>query len=381
MSEIKNHWKKWIYWFLLGVAIIVVYKALDNFGNIMGQISRFFDILGPFLAGILISYLLYVPCKKIEEAYSKSKSKLIRKRARGISILTVYVIVVLLIMILINFILPVVIESITELFNNLQGYVDTAIHKYNELPENSILKGEIVQELITNVQNINLKKYFNLDNVLGYLMGAINAVTSIFNIFVAVIVSIYILSERAQIIKALKKFATAMFKDKTYKNIDKYFNNSNEIFFKFVASQFLDAVVVGILTTIAMTIMKIKFAPLLGFMIGLFNMIPYIGAIIAVVIAGLITLITGGLSQAIWMLIVVIILQQIDANIINPKIIGQSLKISPLLVIFAVTVGGAYFGILGMFLAVPVMAVIKIVIEDYINMKLAEKQGSTNLYN
>ena len=126
-----------------------------------------------------------------------------------------------------------------------------------------------------------------------------------------------------------------------------------------------------------MTIMKIKFAPLLGFMIGLFNMIPYIGAIIAVVIAGLITLITGGLSQVIWMFIVVIILQQIDANIINPKIIGQSLKISPLLVIFAVTVGGAYFGILGMFLAVPVMAVIKIVIEDFVDMKLAEKQKET----
>ena len=374
MSEIKNHWKKWIYWFMLGVAIIVVYKALDNFGNIMGEVGKFFDILGPFLVGILISYLLYIPCKKTEEAYTSSKSKLIRKKARTLSIITVYIIVVLLIMILINFILPVVIESITELFNNLQWYVDTAIHKYNALPEDSMLKGEIVQELITNVQNINLKKYLNLDNILGYLMGAINAVTSVFNIFVAVIVSIYILSERTKIIKSLKKFVSAMFKDKTYKNIDKYFNNSNEIFFKFVASQFLDAVVVGFLTTIAMTIMKIKFAPLLGFMIGLFNMIPYIGAIIAVVIASLITLITGGLSQAIWMLIVVIILQQIDANIINPKIIGQSLKISPLLVIFAVTVGGAYFGILGMFLAVPVIAVIKIVIEDFVDMKLAEKQ-------
>lgn len=374
MSEIKNHWKKWIYWFMLGVAIIVVYKALDNFGNIMGEVGKFFDILGPFLVGILISYLLYIPCKKTEEAYTNSKNKLIRKKARTLSIITVYIIVVLLIMILINFILPVVIESITELFNNLQWYVDTAIHKYNALPEDSMLKGEIVQELITNVQNINLKKYLNLDNILGYLMGAINAVTSVFNIFVAVIVSIYILSERTQIIKSLKKFVSAMFKDKTYKNIDKYFNNSNEIFFKFVASQFLDAVVVGFLTTIAMTIMKIKFAPLLGFMIGLFNMIPYIGAIIAVVISGLITLITGGLSQAIWMFIVVIILQQIDANIINPKIIGQSLKISPLLVIFAVTFGGAYFGILGMFLAVPVMAVIKIAIEDFVDMKLAEKQ-------
>ena len=377
MSEIKNHWKKWIYWFMLGVAIIVVYKALDNFGNIMGEVGKFFDILGPFLVGILISYLLYIPCKKTEEVYTNSKNKLIRKKARTLSIITVYIIVVLLIMILINFILPVVIESITELFNNLQWYVDTAIHKYNALPEDSMLKGEIVQELITNVQNINLKKYLNLDNILGYLMGAINAVTSVFNIFVAVIVSIYILSERTQIIKSLKKFVSAMFKDKTYKNIDKYFNNSNEIFFKFVASQFLDAVVVGFLTTIAMTIMKIKFAPLLGFMIGLFNMIPYIGAIIALVIAGLITLITGGLSQVIWMFIVVIILQQIDANIINPKIIGQSLKISPLLVIFAVTVGGAYFGILGMFLAVPVMAVIKIVIEDFVDMKLAEKQKET----
>lgn len=124
-----------------------------------------------------------------------------------------------------------------------------------------------------------------------------------------------------------------------------------------------------------MTIMGIKYAPLLGFLIGLFNIIPYIGAIIAVVISALITLITGGTSQAIWMLIVVIILQQIDANIINPKIVGQSLKVSPLLVLFSVTIGGAYFGILGMFLAVPVAAIIKIIAEDYVNYKLAEKKA------
>ena len=103
-------------------------------------------------------------------------------------------------------------------------------------------------------------------------------------------------------------------------------------------------------------------------------MIPYIGAIIAVAISALVTLITGGLSQAIWMLIAVIILQQIDANIINPRIVGQSLKISPLLVIFAVTVGGAYFGIVGMFLAVPIIAVLKILVEDYINYRLKLKE-------
>ena len=119
--------------------------------------------------------------------------------------------------------------------------------------------------------------------------------------------------------------------------------------------------------------MGVRYAPLLGFFIGLFNMIPYVGAIIATVIAAIITFITGGLSQTIWMLIVVIILQQIDANIINPRIVGRSLKISPLLVLFAVTFGGAYFGILGMFLAVPIIAVVKILVDDFINYREAKK--------
>ena len=140
----------------------------------------------------------------------------------------------------------------------------------------------------------------------------------------------------------------------------------------------MDAIIVGILVTIAMSIMGIKYAPLLGFFIGLFNIIPYVGAIIAVSVSALITLITGGLTQAIWMLIVVVILQQIDANIINPKIVGQSLEVSPLLVLLAVTVGGAYFGMLGIFLAVPVAAIIKIITEDYVNYKLAKKQLQKN---
>ena len=119
--------------------------------------------------------------------------------------------------------------------------------------------------------------------------------------------------------------------------------------------------------------LNVKYAVLLGFMIGLFNVIPYFGAIIAVILAGIITFFTGGLSQAIWMLVVVTILQQIDANIINPKIVGDSLKISPLLVILAVTIGGAYFGVIGMFLGVPVVAVLKILINDYIEYKNRNK--------
>lgn len=374
MGEIKNHGKKWFYWFLLGTVLILLYKALDNFSSVASAIGQFFNILAPFLVGIFMAYLLYMPCKKIENSYKKSKNRFVRKKARTLSIITVYLIVLLIIIILINVILPVVWESVVDLINNAQTYYTMAIDRYNKLPEDSFLKSQVINKLVENVQNIDIKQYFQFDKIMGYVTKVVDAVSGIVNIFVAVIVSIYVLAERGKIIKFVKKFAEAIFKENVYKNIDKYYNNSNEIFFRFIASQFIDAVIVGVLVTIAMSIMGVKYAPLLGFFIGLFNMIPYIGAIIAVAIAGLITLITGGLGQAIWMLIVVIILQQIDANIINPKIVGQSLKISPLLVLFAITIGGAYFGMLGMFLAVPVVAIIKIIVEDYVDYKLAIKR-------
>ena len=337
------------------------------------------NVLSPFIVGIFIAYLLYMPARKFEEWFNKVKIKFIRKRSRALSVITVYLIILAIIIVLFSCIMPIVFGSIADFLNNLQGYITSAIENYNKLPEDSFFKGQIVQDAIHSLQNINIKQYFNVEQIIGYVTNAISAVFSVIDIFIAIIVSIYILTERKQIIAFLKKLTGAIFKENTYKNIDKYFNNSNEIFFKFIASQFLDAVVVGILVTIALTIMKVKYAPLLGFFIGMFNMIPYVGAIIATVIAVLVTLITGGLSQAIWMIIVVVILQQIDANIINPKIVGQSLKISPLLVLFAVTVGGAYFGILGMFLAVPVIAILKILINDYIEYKNKLKEQKNNM--
>ena len=299
--------------------------------------------------------------------------KFISRKARVLGVITVYLIIIVAISILCSVILPIVFENITDFISSIPHYMEEAIKTYNNLPQDSILKSQIVQDEIRNLQNIDIKQYLNVEVIFGYLVNAIGAIFSIVDIFIAAIVSVYILMDRRKILTFFKKLAGAIFKEKTYKNIDRYFNNSNELFFKFIASQFLDAIVVGILVSIAMTIMGIKYAPLLGFFIGLFNMIPYVGAIIATVIAVIITFITGGLSQTIWMLIVVIILQQIDANIINPKIVGKSLKISPLLVLFAVTFGGAYFGILGMFLAVPVIAVIKIVLDDFINYRARTK--------
>ncbi|MGN1327712.1 MAG: AI-2E family transporter [Clostridia bacterium] len=370
MKDEKHNVKRWIFWFSLALAVIILYNVLSNFANVTNWISNLIGILMPFIAGIIIAYILYLPCRSIESLYKKTKPKnFIHKHSRALSIATVYIMALMIIVILINVIVPTLIQSLTDLITNIPNYYNSIIQNINELPEDNILRSEPVKQIIENIQSIDFKSLFDLEKIQGYISSVINAVGTIFNIFISVIVSIYILSQRKQIVSFLSRCTNALFNEKTYNKIKKIFNKGNEIFFKFLTSQIIDAILVGILVSIAMAILGVKYAMLLGFMIGLFNLIPYFGAIIAVVIAVFITILTGGIGQAAIMAVVVIILQQIDANIINPRIVGDSLNISPLLVIFAVTIGGAYFGVLGMFLGVPIIAVIKMILEDFINEK------------
>ena len=377
MNEIKKNLSKWMYYFLLAVAIISVYKFLDNVTEIGQAIKGFFDVIAPFLTGTLLAYLLYIPASRIEKRFQKSKKKIIKKKARGISVFITYILAIALIILLVNVILPVVIDSVMELVNNFQNYWNVAMEKLGALPDDSILKSKQVEDIVKSIgdsiQNIDFKQYVSTDKITGYIKSVIGVANGIFDIFVSFVVSVYILLQRGPIMNFFRKLTMAIFDEKTCDKIGKYVDSTNRIFFKFISGQLIDGIIVGILVTIGMSVIGVKYAVLLGFMIGLFNIIPYFGAIVAVAISVLITLITGGVSQTLIMAIVVIILQQIDSNIINPKIIGNSLEISPLLVIFSVTVGGAYWGVLGMFLAVPVAAVLKIIIDDWIEFKNSKK--------
>lgn len=377
MNEVKKNFSKWMYYFLLALAIIIVYKFLDNFTAIGQAIGKFFDVIAPFLTGGLLAYLLYIPASRIEKGFEKSKRKFIKKKARGISVLITYIIAILIIILLVNVILPVVIDSVIELVSNIQNYWNIVMKKWGALPEDSILKSQQAQDIIKalgeSIQGTDYKQYISTERITGYIKSVIGVASGIFDVFVSVVVSVYILLQRGSIIRFFKKLTMAIFDEKICEKIGTYVDSTNRIFFKFISGQLIDGIIIGILVTIGMSIIGVKYAVLLGFMIGLFNIIPYFGAIVAVAISILITIITGGVSQTLIMAIVVIILQQIDSNIINPKIIGNSLEISPLLVIFAVTVGGAYWGVLGMFLAVPVVAVLKIIIDDWIEYKNQKK--------
>ena len=365
--------KRWFYWVSIGVVLIIIYKLLDNFSGIGNWFSNFLGVLAPFLEGILIAYILFIPCKKLENLISKSKMKFFKKHARGTSITLTYIIVLLLIVLFMTVIIPILAESIADLISNVQSYYNAVVSDSPDLTITPFIQENILKPVVDWIQNIDFESLFTFDMIKEYLSSAMGFIRGIVNLFIAVICSVYILAQRNRIINFLNRFARAVLTEKGYKRYDKYFTSGNGIFFRYLSSQMLDGIIIAILTSIAMSIMGVKYSVLLGTLIGISNLIPYFGAIFGVGISIIITLLTGGWEQALIMAIVVIVLRQIDANLINPRITSSSLKVSPLLIMFAVTVGGAYGGVLGMFLAAPVFTLLKVIIDDYINSKNREK--------
>lgn len=363
--------KRWFYWLSIGTILIIIYKFLDNFSGIGKWLGGLFTVLTPFLTAILISYVLYIPCKKVEELLKKTKKI---KHTRALSITIVYILAITLIVLIMKFIIPVVIASILDLVNNIQEYYNSITSSEFASNITPWIKDNIIKPIVEFMQNINIQEMFTPDKIKTYIDSAFGAAKSIVNIFISIICSIYILAGRESIVKFINDLAKAIMNKSGYRKFVRYFTNGNQMFFKFISSQVIDAFVVAIITSIAMSIIRVKYAVLLGIFIGLSNLIPYFGAIVGVGISIIITILTGGWRQALIMAIVVIILQQIDANIINPRITGSNLKVSPLLVIFAVTVGGAYFGVIGMFISVPIATLIKLMIEDFIAERIKKSK-------
>ena len=184
----KRVWTKWLYWFTFAVAVITVYKTLDNFTEIGNWISNFLGIIMPFIIGIIIAYILYIPARKIENIFKKVKKlKLIYNKARGLSVITVYILVILVLVLTINYIVPLVCTSVVDFVNNFQGYYNTVMEKINNLPDDALIKNEFITNSIKKIGEINIADYINMEKITKYAQGALSIATGIFNFFVSLI--------------------------------------------------------------------------------------------------------------------------------------------------------------------------------------------------
>lgn len=368
-----DKYSNWVIALVFVVIVIAVYKTFDNFYKIAQTAKAVAGSLSPFLIGFVIAYILNMPCKKIDAACRKSKNRIINQKSKPISIVSVYLLLVLCIFIIVRAIAPALYRNAVDLYNNVPGYVEEVLDVVDEWQENHGVT-------LFDVNEDNIKRAFN--NVLNridvgefskYAKGVVNVTSGVINAFIGIIVSVYMLIDKEKIKASSRKILRILIKRERCDKLIDGISKVNDIFSKYVFCLLLDAVIMAVLATVVLSLLRVRYAMILGVMIGLFNLIPYFGAIAASVLSIVITIITGGIFKAVWTAVALIVLQQIDGNLIGPKIMGTMLDASPLWIIFAVTLGGGMFGIAGMIISVPVLVTVKMIVSDFLKEKETEK--------
>ncbi|MBQ6907156.1 MAG: AI-2E family transporter [Clostridia bacterium] len=362
--EIFKKYSKWFVALIFAIILIAVYKTFDNFNRIIEIIKLTWSALTPFVIGFVIAYIFNMPCKKIDAMAKKSKYKFLSKNSKPISIILVYAAALLLLYIVIRSIVPALYKNVLDLYYNVPKYFDEVISALVTWQEkHDITLFEVDKLTATNAFN-NILNNIDVTQFSKYAQGVIKVTSGVMNILIGVIASVYMLIEKENIIALSKRVCRLIFKEETAEKLIEDVAKINDIFSKYIFCLLLDAVMMTVLSTIILSLLRVKYAIILGALIGICNLIPYFGAIIAGISSVLITLITGGLLKAIWAAIALAILQQVDGNFIGPKIMGNVLNISPLWIIFAVTLGGGLFGVGGMVISVPVFMVVKMIFAE-----------------
>jgi len=364
----KQERAKWMPIFFLVVILMLIYHTLSNFASVTAEIVRFLGVLAPLLSGVLFSYFLYIPHQLFERLFCKIKIDFFAKRARLFATLVVFVLLIVVIALVINFVIPIIFTSVIDLANSLPAYVSFVTDFIDSVPDDGFWGNFGIIETLTDNAGYMISMAFNVATIEQFAMGIISFASDLLNLVLGLVISLYILLERERIVGFLRGLSRAVFKtEKRRVRVNRYMRQVNKVLFTFIASKGLDSIINLVVVTTILLLFDVPYALLLGMMAGVFNFIPYLGSLIAVITITLITLITGGFDQAILVIIPLFLFQQLDGNFIEPRIMKSSLKISPILVIIAVVAGGAYFGVVGMFLAVPIAVIIKQILLEYIS--------------
>ncbi len=359
---------QWLSWLLLGTCLIVVYKTFDNLGAISGVVQTFVSILTPFIVGFAIAFLLYAPVKRLDAAFRRRQWKWLTRAARPLAVLITYMAALALLALIVYAVIPAVISGIKDFIGHLPTYYKNVMGLVQEHSSNGLLAAVDVEGKIQELYQ-KLSEMLTVDRVIGYVSGLMQFATSLVDVLMALIVSVYMLLGRDSLIRALKAVLSLVFKPKTITFFSEYSHKIAKIFYNYFYSQAIDALVVGVLATIGFLLARLPNAPVLGMMLGLMNMVPYFGAIIGGIICVLVALISGNFYGALFVAVYVIVMQQLDANIIQPRIVGQTVGIRPIYVLLGITVFGGLYGFWGILLGAPIIAVIQMLLTDYIAVR------------
>ena len=366
-----------MYSFIVICCSIIFYLIASEFSSFKIKINSLLSILQPFIIGFSIAYLLNFILKFYENKVFKSFGKNQHKSKRLFSILFTYVTVILFIYLFMNFIFPQLIDSAIGLINDIPYYVNNISRLFNDTVNDLSIEKEYLEIAIekwNEFVNYIIRFATNLIPMIGNLLKLIAA--SIWNIVLGLIVSVYLLIDKENFFALGRKITYSIFSESTSNRILELTHRSNNIFGKFLGGKILDSFIIGILTFLILIIFKMPYYTLVSFIIAITNIIPFFGPFIGAIPSFFIILFVSPI-KAFWFLLIVLFIQQIDGNLIGPKILGDSLGISAFWILFALLVTGKFLGLIGMIIGVPLFAIIYSIIKDIVEDKLKEKDLPT----
>lgn len=396
MTKVKPEWNKKyttiaVYTFIVLIAITLMIFAIIKFGVIKEFVTNIVSVLAPVIAGVIFAYLLNPLLDFFEfKVFKKVRAKKqYSKTRRGLSLFAVCLCVIIIIALMLVLLIPQLIESYNSLRNSF-GTVDDAITSIVDfVKSNRFLEDNydtILRLIGINPENGDSEIIEKVFEYIKEFSPAIlnwvkNVASGVYNAVIAFIFCIYLLAYREKILATMRKIFRSLLKDSIYHKTSHILSITDHNFGGFIKGKLLDSAIIFVLAYIVYWCMGLRFYPILAFITGITNVIPFFGPFIGAVPVGFIVLIAQP-EKLIWTLLAILIIQQIDGNFIGPMILGDSVGLSPVWIISSILVFSGLFGFYGMLFGVPLFATIYAIVKEYVETRLEKKElpVETELY-
>ncbi len=365
-----------LYAILVVLASVLIIKTVIDWDNVVRHAKSALSVLSPFLWGAFIAFLINPLVKLFNKLFGKIKPfKKHEKPRKFLSLLISYLLVVALVVLMFVYLLPQIGTSLTEIVNQVPVWinqVNEGLMKFET--DHPDFDYDIVNEFLNNItpQLMEFSKRIVTDVVPMIFTTSISVVKGLLNVLIAFIVSVYMVSDKKLLARGFKRVLYSVASEKTGDVIMETLRECYHIFSQFVLGKTVDSFIIGWICFFLMTILRLPFTPIVSLIVGITNMIPYFGPFIGAV-PGIVLILMVDPIQAIIFTVLIIVIQQFDGLYLGPRILGETVGLRPLWIIFAITVGGSIGGVVGMFLGVPVVAVLAYLFDKLLTRLVKKK--------
>ena len=386
----KNLWNKnyaLVVFYALVLALLyhLGVRILDHFPELGAHFQNLFpwasQVISPLLLGFAIAYLLSPICHFFERILSKN-ALLSKKQSlcQNISILMTFLLLILGVVFLGSLLLSTLTKSIQvlrleDLFQGIEDFASTVEKFYSDLYVrlgNLPIGGEDAKEAVQLLLQKAVVFFQNMGNSvfssLGSLAGALS--TMVFGI----IFSLYFLADGQKILSYWARIFRLLFGERRLEKLRRFFIDADRVFAGYLRGQIIDGTIMAVLVSVSLSVLQVRYAVVIGVLTGFGNLIPYVGPFIAYGLTALVCLVYGDFTKLLPALIALFVIQTVDGNVINPRLLSQNIDVHPLVVIISLIIGGSLGGFLGIFLAAPVASLIKLELDKFTEQKLSMRR-------